>query len=798
MVGGSQQMKKLLALAAPIAAALTLFSCSDMFQERIAMQHGSNNVNLANMFNASKSIEKLDAPEQIFVTNGEYADKIIVSWKEVKGARSYSIERAISSEKDANGNWLVPDEGDYDFLERSKFISGTSYTDTIIDNSPANVLDYTNEAYNCAYFYRVSAQNSIDNYESSDYTYSESFGSLLSPPSNVKASCGASATQIEVSWTKAPGSIASYRIYRSSNADGSGSSQIGTVYGNKYSYTVGVEADQQGDFFYFTVVAVGSSGIESVTSSVALGYALKGGAPSQVTGVTVKSGRGNTTGKIELEWEPASGSGTINYRVYRYTSVDSTLKQLKDNDDKTAKTYEDKTGLKPNVFYYYQVQAYSVDADNNELIGQMSDSGDTSENPAEGYLLSPPQSLTVQKIQGSISNNRILFSAAIGSSDCATNSAITDKKMDYNNYSYKVYASNTTTGAFTEVASFTGPTKSNDNPGFYVETAPDYKFYKMTTVNGTAESDFSALVAPAPFAAQNFEASKNAAVPGYTDVVDRSKAGFPSEPQANANGVHAIKLTWQTPAGGADGGYNIYRSTKPVGGFKKINESPVTDLYYIFKDEQAKAGTCYYYRVLSLNSLGQGANYSNVDFGYGALTTYQYVREYIKTTLNSQKKLTLMHKSGATDKLGSESSYGDHGGSLSYNASIAGLGGRVIMHYDNYADYYIMSDNNLYATLNDAEIFTINRVPSFWLAHQNDKGKGYHYFLLNGNTNTSASMDTNGTMDGTVTVQGMYPGSVVYDGIKIKGGAAGGGTYGVTRTGIDSSAVQADWTWGEK
>ena len=141
-----------------------------------------------------------------------------------------------------------------------------------------------------------------------------------------------------------------------------------------------------------------------------------------------------------------------------------------------------------------------------------------------------------------------------------------------------------------------------------------------------------------------------------------------------------------------------------------------------------------------------------------------------------------MHKSGATDKLGSESSYGDISGSLSYNASIAGLGGRVIMHYDNYADYYIMGDKSLGV-----------------------------YFLLNGNTNTSASMDTNGTMDGTVTVQGMYPGSVVYDGIKIKGGAAGGGTYGVTRNlslykddgsmdagKTENITVQADWTWGEK
>ncbi|MBR5096429.1 MAG: hypothetical protein IK094_04905, partial [Treponema sp.] len=215
--------------------------------------------------------------------------------------------------------------------------------------------------------------------------------------------------------------------------------------------------------------------------------------------------------------------------------------------------------------------------------------------------------------------------------------------------------------------------------------------------------------------------------------------------------------------------YNIYRSTKPNSGFKKINESPITETSYTYKDEQAKAGNYYYYRIISLNSLGQGANYSNTDYGYGALTTYQYVREYIKTTLNSQKKLTLMHKSGNTAKLGTETANGAISGTLSYDAHVSGVSGRVIMEYKNYADFYIMDDKSLGV-----------------------------YFLLNGNTNTSAGMDTNGTMDGTVTVQGMYPGRVSYDNIKIKGGAAGGGTYGVTRTGIDSAAVQADWTWGEK
>ena len=753
--------------AAPVLAAILFASCSDLFQERVPMQTATNGTTLATLFNADKVIEKLDAPAQVFVSNGEYNDTIILNWEAVEGAASYTVERAISGEKDEQGNWKVPDEGSYEFLEHSKFIEGTSYTDTVIDNSPSNSLDYSNEAYSCAYFYRVSAENAIKNYEASDYTYTTA-GTLLTPPSNVKASCGSSKTNIKLSWTRAPGSIASYIIYRSTNSDGSGGSEVGKVYGNAEETSIGISSENQGTFFYFTVVSVSaSSGQASVASSVAMGYTLKEGAPSQPQNVEVVEGRGQTKSNIKVTWQASSGND-IKYSVYRYSNLDSTLKQLTSSTGTDQTEWDDtSSSLKPNVFYYYQVQAWTTKND-ERLNSQMSDSGDDGENPAEGYLISPPQSVAVQRISGNSSNNKIVFSAAIGSADCVSNTAITDSKKDYNSYSYLIYASdNAASFSDSPIETVVNPTAS-DEAGYYQVTVPAYKFYKMATRFASVISAQTAAIAPAPNAAQNLSVSKNAAIDGYTNVASGTGTAR-VEPQANANGVHAIKLTWQVPVGGADGGYHIYRSTKPDSGFKKITENPVTDLFYIYKDEQAKAGTYYYYRVLSLNSLGQGANYSNTDYGYGALTTYQYVREYIKTTLNSQKKLTLMHKSGNTDKLGSESASGAISGTLSYEAKISGVSGRVIMHYTNYADFYIMSDSSLGV-----------------------------YFLLNGNTNTSAGIDTNGTMDGTVTVEGMYPGSVVYDAIKIKGGAAGGGSYGVTRAGIDSAAVAADWTWGEK
>ncbi len=748
-------------LFAPLLASFLLCSCSEIFESRVDMPLGGSTGTLAGLLYSEKAIEKLDAPAAVYVTQGQYADKIVVSWESVAGAASYCVERAVSTTKQ-NGTWLAPDESEYDFLEHSKYVYGTSYTDLLIDDSASNALDYKNEAYGCAYFYRVTAENITKGYESSEYTYSN-YATLLAPPTNVRADCGESTTQITIRWTRIDGDAAGYEIYRSSSSDGSGANRVGKVTGNEDKFTNSITTEQQGKQFYFSVYSVARNGQKSAASSIAMGYALQAGAPSRVNGVSITSGRGNVNAStgISISWNAAAGESTVYYELYRYSSSDATLKKLSLASQYTTTSYTDQESLKPNVFYYYKVQSYIIK--NGEVVlGAMSQSGDTdtitsTTGPAEGYIIGPPMTINVQKISGDTANNTIMFTPALGSSDCADNSAYTNTVRDYNTYSYVIYWCETASGTFEQLTTIASPSAAGN--GMISQTVAAHKFYKVKTVNGNVESELSSAIAASPNAATNFTATKNAAINGYTN----------DDGKANANGVHAITLSWSAPVGGADGGYNVYRSTKADSGFRRVNEAPITETTYTFVDPSAKAGNYYYYRVLSLNSLGQGSNYSEPDHGYGALTIYQYLREYIKTTLNSQKKLTLMHKSGNTAKLGTESANGAISGSLSYDAHISGVSGRVLMHYTNYADYYIMNNQALGV-----------------------------YFLLNGDTNTSAGMDTNGTMDGTVTVTGMYPGSVIYDSIKIKGGAAGGGTYGVTRAGIDSSPVQGDWTWGEK
>src|SRR5574344_428807 len=736
---------------------LLLSSCYSFFQGRVSMNSAGNTSALTLLVTDKTVITKLDAPSQIFVSDGLYAGRIEISWSAVSGAASYRLERAVVLPS-GDGTYPVPDESEYNIIKASStntvssdYIAGTSYTDILLKDPVYTAKEYT---YRC--YYRVSVENAYKKYDSSDFITS-SAGTLFAPPSSMKASLEDSTSYIKITWKKSA-NASFYKIYRSTNSDGTNGTYLGSVTSNQNWYTDIISSSQQGIEYYFTVLAQNSSENASAASSIALGYALVEGAPPKVTGVTVTNGRGSTVAKNGITITSnhvANTSGyTTTYNVYRTSSGDSTYMFIKTIDNSTeTPSYTDKQALKPNIYYYYQVQCVMTGTtDTTKVIkGPFSASSASDTAPAEGYLLSPPASLTVSKVlDTSPAQCRFTFSSALGSESCTSNSGI---YTDYKTYTYKIFGG-TTAALQDKELSFTLPEASL---GLYTVNIPteDCSFFKMVTVKDSLESSDSSIAAPAPYSPKSASATQHAYFSGGS-YSDGSSYTF----EADSSGVYPVKITWSSPDEGADGGYYIYRSTKSTDSFRRINESPVTDLYYIDSNDTAKTGTYYYYKVLSLNSLGQGANFSNVSTGYGALTYDQYMREYNKTIKRSQKKLTLMHKSGSTAKLGSETINGDISGTLYYDASVQGLGGRVIMKYTDYADYYINSDSAL----------------------------GY-YFFVNGNTNTTASMDASGTMDGTVTCTGMYPGTVGYDNIKIIGGAANGGYYVIHPEGIDAGNV---------
>ena len=713
---------------------LALTSCTQMFQPKLPMDTESS-TSLGSMLAVKEEISQLETPKQVFVSQGQNPTDILLSWDAVKGATSYTIERAIITDPTIT---TVPDESEFEIIE--KFVYATTYTDEVLTDKEAH---YQSEAYtnNYKYYYRIVAQNPRTSYDPSLPT-EPVYGTLFNPVLRVNADLGKTTDSITVYWDEVANAT-SYQIWRGVNSNGTGMEKIATINGTKdpitqkLFYKNKIDSSEQGTDFYYKVIPINASGIESVNSPLAMGFSLMAGAPVAPNNVKVSNGRG-TKNSIELSWDTVTADGDVKYAIYRTSSVDSSLTQL--TADCTSTTYTDSKALKPNIYYYYQVQSYIIDDETGEkLKSPMSDTSESSKTPAEGFILSAPTSIKVDK-------TTLSWLPAIGNTE------------EQSLYTYNIYLSANEKDGYTldETVSLT---PSED--GRIYHNVKIAEFYKISTSYNDVESALSDAVAPSPEAATNVVASTNKNI---------GSSYYP-----NANGVYPVQITWKAPAENSLSGYNVYRSTKPDSGFRKINETPILhvsgtkDYSFIDENETAKTRTYYYYKVLSVNSLEQGSEYSSTEKGYGALTPEQYMREYNKTAINSQTKLTLMHKSNDMDKLGSETAKGSISGTLSYNAKVDGVGARITMHYDNYADYYIIDK---------------------------DKSSGV-YFRLTGDTNTSANMSANGTMDGTVVCTGMYPGKVIYDKIQIKGGAAGGGTYGIIREGFDGQ-VQVDWKVGEE
>ena len=716
-------MKKLLILS--LATTLLLTGCAEMFQGKVDMTPSTGG--LSGLLSEKAVIAKLSPPAQLNVTKGDSSSYIDLNWSEVEGAITYRLERAVEAPAD-DGSFFsaatASQEEQESFFKNLAFeeIQASWYTNTYRDDTVKDT--------GVRYWYRVTAENNRDKVAPDPSDPSEaSYGCLFSVAKGVTADLGLFQDKVTVRWNKVEYAT-SYEIYRGTDSSGAGAVYLDSVTADRLQYTNKIAADDQGKEFYYIVRAVNRIGHRSDNSSVAMGFALVAGAPVPPQNVAVEEGRGrgDSTDSIAIKWDAVPGDGDVTYNIYRTSNEDSSLYLV--DTVKNDTTYVDKRALKTGVYYYYQIQSSVLDDEGTELKSKFSDSGQYNEkgelnaDAAEGYLLSATKSLTANKEDGNIT---LTWLPSIGNPE------------EQKRYSYKVLVDSDQNGAFSTVLDTIGPDVSPDEDGFISKQVETHSFYKLVTVNGSLESAPSIVVAATPDAAENASVTKAANVGG----------------NANDNGVYPVKITWSKPSNDTPAGYHVYRSTASDGSYRKITDEPVTATEYIDNNDTAKAGKRFWYKVLSVNSLGQGSHYSEPVQGYGALTHEEYLIEFNKPVVSAQKKLSLMHKPGSTEKLGSETISGNISGTLSYDAQIAGLGARIIMRYTKLAEFYI----------------------------DGDAANG-PYFELSGESNTSANMSSNGDMDGTVTATGMYPGKVSYDGVQIKGGAAGGGTYGVEPNGF--------------
>lgn len=785
-----------------IFVVLFFSGCYAFFQEKIPMNIINDSLGITDLITPEEKITTLDFPTQVFVSNRQYPNKIEVSWNMVPGATSYYIERAvIDSTKTGEDAELTDDK--FEIIQ--EFCAKTSFTDEILKN-PLN----SSEEYKNIYYYRIYAQNVAESLESENSLAQG--GRLLSAPQNVNASKGESEKYINISWEPVVNAT-EYVIFRTEKSNGTNMEEIASLKSNRTSYqNTMIESERGKEFFYKVSAKAGS--VYSATSSLAMGYSLQYGAPVAPTGIKVLNPHAKSLKSLTLSWDALQGSekpGTKRtVSIYRTSSVDSVYTLVKSGITDSTE-FTESSGLKPGIEYYYYLQTIIEDETTGEKL-KSAFSAQSAE--ASGYLLSPPEDISVLKAEDK-SKKQIRFKAALG------------QIRDELDFKYRVYYSDSKDGTYNSLVDI--DSLDFDADGYTSVIVENKPFYKLTTLyseSSDGESAFSEVVAPVPEAPVNVMASKT------KNLV--SVDGCVWEP--NVNEVYPVLITWNSPTeGNVPYGYYVYRSSKINSSYKKITDEPIlqgenTSFKYIDANDSAKAGQFYYYKVVSLNLLNQGKNSNNPEndlpenggnresWGYGAITRDQWFREFNKDCMSSQKKLTLMHKPNDMDKLGSETVSADipvNGalGTLSYSAKVEGLGADIKMPYSNYADHTIISNSTDGLILLGIE------------------------FIVNGNTNTSSNMSANGNMYGTIDCyhyedykysgtiadkinsknwkcnnlslfQGMYPGQAKYEHLEIKGGSAGGGYYAVTtyeldRTSSSNGTVilsegKVDWKVGEE
>lgn len=572
-------------------------------------------------------------------------------------------------------------------------------------------------------------------------------------------------------------------------------------------------------------------------------------------------GKDGDGGSLKIRWtlQEASPLGTLSYAIYRSKSSDgfSSTEKLKeglagtrqkaapralgnsraDSTDSTQKTevwcdepFSD-SNVVPGVVYCYYVQTVLTKTNGDAVISSFSNTGMKTEdkngnkidneNRAIGFLLAPPQNeVEVSNVEGQDGKVDLAWSLPPplnknGKFNDATKEFEDDDGYHIKDLSFKyvIYKGDSKDNVNTPVDTVTGNVISGRN-GYLTSQCDSAKYFAIATENGGKTSGKTPSVAPAPNAPIEVYASK-------TEKID----GFMSERKnANANGVYPVKVTWKKPNTGLEPTYYaVQRSDKKTGSFKTITSvlikkdgafedmSKVTSgasglngdtYYYIDESTVAKPQVYYYYKVVSKNDLKQGAKSNTFTDsvtdsaedrkarGYGALTHDQWFREFNKQTISSHKKMEHLNKKSSLDKLGHDVTNGEITGDVDYNAKMDGLGARITIYFDNYCDTLIKSMADSVSAKGSSKKPSANYLDS--------TGFDYRYFTWFGNTNTSASMDESGTMDGTVYVTkngegsgtnpcgnnemggAMYPGTCVFDKLKVKGGDAGGGVYPVT------------------
>jgi hypothetical protein len=420
----------------------------------------------------------------------------------------------------------------------------------VIDSVGSGTLTYQDTGLAAAtqYTYRVAACNqagcSAPSNEASATTGQVAPGS----PSNLQANA-VSASQINLSWTAASGTVAQYRIER--RTGGGAYAMIDSVAGATLNYqNTGLAPATQ---YTYRVAACNAGGCSAPSNeAAATTHQVPPGAPSNLQATAVSASR------IDLSWTAASGTVAL-YRIERRTGGGA-FAVIASVGGGTL-SYQD-TGLVPATEYTYRVDACN-DA------GCSAPSGE-----ASATTLQVPPGTPANLQANAVSASRIDLSWTAASGTVAL---------------YRIER-RTGGGAFAVVDSVGGATLSYQDTGLVPATQYTYRVAACNSGGCSAPSS---------------EASA---------TTNQVPPGAPSNLQANAVSAFRIDLGW-TAASGTVALYRIERRTGG-GAFAVIDSVGGATLTY--QDTGLTPATAYTYRVTACNEAG-----CSVPSGEASATTHQ-------------------------------------------------------------------------------------------------------------------------------------------------------------------------------
>ena len=395
--------------------------------------------------------------------------------------------------------------------------TGASGTFAVIDSVTPGTTTYqsTGLTSSTLYTYRVQACNASGCSSYSNEAAATTAMLAPSAPSGLTASA-VSASQINLGWTAATGTVASYRIERKTGAAGT-FAVIDSVTGGTLAYqSTGLAPGTQYGYRVQACNPVGCSPF--TTEASATTGQIAPGTPAGLTATAI------SPSQINLAWTASTGS-VDRYRIERKTGAAGTYAVV-DSVAGSVTAYQNTIGLTPATQYFYRIQACNA----------VGCSGYSTEASATTTQVPPGTPTSLVATAFSSSQINLTWAASTGTV-----------------VSYRIERK-TGAGAFAQIDTVPGSTTSYSSLGLTPATLYDYQVRACNAGGCSAYStSASATTRPAP-------------------------PGAPSAFVATTASSSQINLSWAASTGIVDS-YRIERKTGAAAFAEIISVTPTTLTY---------------------------------------------------------------------------------------------------------------------------------------------------------------------------------------------------------------------------